>query len=69
MRIVERGESCGGVSSVRETVLQSTLHHVVVVEPRVGAHHLLITMKMTFKYYIDDDGDHEVVVPPVQLFL
>ena len=46
MRVVEGGESCGGVSSVRETVLQSTLHHVVVVEPRVGAHHLLVIMKI-----------------------
>ena len=40
MRVVERGESCGGVSSVREAVLQSALHHVVVVQPRVGAHDL-----------------------------
>ena len=47
MRVVERGESCRGVSSVREAVLQSTLHHVVVVEPGVGAHHLLVIMKMT----------------------
>ena len=48
MRIVERGESCRGVSSVREAVLQSALHHVVVVEPRVGAHYLsIMKMKMT----------------------
>ena len=47
MRVVEGGESCRGVSSVREAVLQSTLHHVVVVEPGVGAHHLLVIMKMT----------------------
>ena len=47
MRVVEGGESCRGVSSVREAVLESTLHHVVVVEPGVGAHHLLVIMKMT----------------------
>ena len=69
MRVVEGGESCRGVSSVREAVLQSTLHHVVVVEPGVGAHHLLVIMKMTKFQHNDDDGDHEVVVPSVQLFL
>ena len=47
MRVVEGGKGSRRVSSIGKPVLESALHHVVVVQPRVGAHHLDVRFMMT----------------------
>ena len=51
---VERGGDGGGLSAVREVILQATLDHVVVVQPAVGSHHARLLIVQNLKRHCLD---------------